>query len=39
VGYAGSTGFTFKLLHGEKMSETFGDIDLSRYVVQVGVLM
>jgi len=35
VGFTGSTGFTFKLLHGEKMSETFGRNELSRYVIQV----
>ena len=35
MGFTGKTGFTFKFLHGAKMSETVGDIELSRYVVQV----
>jgi len=39
VGFAGQTGFTFKLVHGEKMSETIGHIELNRYVIQVSVLI
>jgi len=35
VGFTGKTGFTFKLLHGEKMSETVGYMELTRYVIQV----
>jgi len=35
VGSTDQTGFTFKLVHGEKMSETVGNFELSRYVVQV----
>ena len=38
VGFTGQTGFTFKLVHGEKMSETIGHIELNRYVVQVFIL-
>jgi len=38
VGFTGKTGFTFKLLHGEKMSETVSHIELNRYVVQVIVI-
>ena len=39
VGFTGQTGFTFKLVHGEKMSETIGHIELNRYVVQVFILI
>jgi len=39
VGFTDHTGFTFKLVHGEKMSETVGHIELNRYVVQVLVLI
>jgi len=35
VGFAGKTGFTFKLTYGENMSEKVGRTDLNRYVLQV----
>ena len=35
MGFSDKTGFTFKLMHGEKMLETVNDIELNRYVVQV----
>ena len=38
MGFTGKTGFTFKLLHSEKMSETVSNIELNRYVVQVIVI-
>jgi len=35
LGYTSNTGFTFKLVHGEKMAENYGHISLNRYVLQV----
>lgn len=35
VGFSGKTGFTFKLVHGEQMSETVNNVQLNHYVIQV----